>query len=59
MRKRKGKLLKYEAHVGVVGGGRVNTLGIQGRLPKKVAFKSRPGSGFKYASGIVSGTSSP
>lgn len=59
MLKRKGKLLKYEADVGIVGGGRVNTLGIQGRLPKKVAFKSRPESRFKYASGIVSGTSSP
>lgn len=59
MPKRKGKLLKYEADVGVVGGGRVNTLGIQGRLPKKVVFKSRPESGFKYASGIVSGTSGP
>lgn len=51
--------MKYEAGVGVVGGGTLNTLGIQGRLPEEVAFKSRSERGFKYASGIVSGTSSP
>lgn len=59
MLKRKGRHVKYEAGVGVVGGGTLNTLGIQGRLPEEVAFKSRPERGFKYASGIVSGTSSP